>query len=711
MPESSAPLDPASFAQHAAFVRRLARRLESDEAAAEDLAQETWLAAVMRPQVAEGLRAWLASVLRNKSTERRRREGVRSPSPTSAADAAIDREPEVDTADLVERMELQQLAVRAVLELPEPYRDVLVRRFSRGEEVAEIAAHLGVPEDTVRTRLRRGLDRLRARLRTEMGGSSALLLVGLQKLTGTSAITANVAAPTAAALGASALPLTLALVMKKLLVACGLAAAAALLLWTLVADGRERDDRIAAMPEREAEQLAPVDQPELASPTIERTERLASVDEDEGAAEEPQQAEPAAESKMGEVVMRVEDAFGVPIAQAKLHAISWSSREEPQSSISWFGDEEDGYMGESGTDGVVTLRYRREYDWSDEGLRTLATVGFTVTHPDYRPHKQYRLDVSEGETVIVLERGSFLVVSGWLGSEDRVVTDVVPHMTFGANVGPDDWLPVRDGRPSCGRIPDGSHAIYLSHVDDEGRSWFSEVTPFSIDENEQKELSMELVPARLLRGALDEAVPRPIEKGEVELNLYVDTGHPGSEMLRTYRVEVAEDGTFELRDLPPGRGEMIGICSGWASRQVLAVSDDPNATEKRQHQHVEADAETFELLMEPTGTVELTLVDPTGSPVEGAFIQCSPNVHWAIGYANIFMGRNPVGRTNAEGVAVIEDLPGGAATPVSVNTNGRFRLPCRTPGDESTRSISFKVVSGETTEMRVQMDAPEQRDD
>ncbi|MEM9380225.1 MAG: RNA polymerase sigma factor [Planctomycetota bacterium] len=719
MSDSSAPLDPSAFAQHAAFVRRLARRLESDEAAAEDLAQETWLAAVMRPQAAEGLRAWLASVLRNKSTERRRREGIRAPGPTSAADATADREPEADTAELVERMELQQLAVRIVLDLPEPYRDVLVRRFSREEEVAEIAARLGIPEETVRTRLRRGLERVRARMRTEVGGSSALLLASLRELTGVPAA-AKTAAQVATA-GSFALPLTLTLLMKKLIVACAIAAVAAGVLWSLLADPRGRNDEVAAVLEQEPDELASIEEPDLAVPQSETTQRLASASEAEAAPEESPESEPAEDGKMGEVVLRIEDAYGAPISQAKLHATSWSAKEEPNASVSWMGGEARGYMGESGADGVVKLRYQREYDWSDVGLRTLATVGFTVTHPDYRPHEQHRLDVSEGETVIVLERGSFLIVSGWLGSPDRIVSDVTPHLTFGARVGPDDWLPIRDGRPSCSRIPEGSHAVYLSHVDGDGRTWFSAVEPFTIAKDEQKELALELVPSRVLRGALDAAVPRPVEDGEVELNLYVDTGSRGAEMLRTYRAEIAVDGTFELRDLPPGRGEMIGICRGWASKQVLApmpadlgepLASGAEAPEpRRQHQHVEADAETFELRMEPTGTVEVTLVDPSGAPVEGAFLQSSPNVHWEIGYAAIFMDRSPGAKTDAEGVAVLENLPAGASTPVQVNTNGRFRLPCRREGDEGSRDLSFRPRSGETIQERVQMEHLEERDD
>ena len=70
---SSSSLEAAEFLRHADFVRRLARRLAADEAAAEDLVQDTWLAALEHPPTqVRGVRAWLARVLRNQAALRRR---------------------------------------------------------------------------------------------------------------------------------------------------------------------------------------------------------------------------------------------------------------------------------------------------------------------------------------------------------------------------------------------------------------------------------------------------------------------------------------------------------------------------------------------------------------------------------------------------------------------------------------------------------------
>ena len=53
---------------------------------------------------------------------------------------------------------------QAVFGLPEKYRDVLTLFYFHQMDVAKTAASLGVPEGTVKARLSRGRDILRAKL-------------------------------------------------------------------------------------------------------------------------------------------------------------------------------------------------------------------------------------------------------------------------------------------------------------------------------------------------------------------------------------------------------------------------------------------------------------------------------------------------------------------------------------------------------------------
>jgi RNA polymerase sigma-70 factor (ECF subfamily) len=59
-----------------------------------------------------------------------------------------------------ESSELGGLVRRALAELPDPYREVVVLRHYEGLKFREIAEVLGLPEGTVKTRLTRALDQL-----------------------------------------------------------------------------------------------------------------------------------------------------------------------------------------------------------------------------------------------------------------------------------------------------------------------------------------------------------------------------------------------------------------------------------------------------------------------------------------------------------------------------------------------------------------------
>jgi len=189
------------------WIRSLARSLVGDRDAAEDVVQETLLAALRRrPAVRESLRPWLARVLRNQAALRlrRTRRAARDRAEQAASECP-------STAELVERAETHKRLVAAVIELNEPYRTVVLLRYYHGLAPAEIAARRGLPGATVRTQLRRGLERLRCRLDDENQGDRRAWMAALSPLAGLPS--ASTAAPLLAALAVA------------LVVAGGLAAA------------------------------------------------------------------------------------------------------------------------------------------------------------------------------------------------------------------------------------------------------------------------------------------------------------------------------------------------------------------------------------------------------------------------------------------------------------------------------------------------------
>ena len=155
-----------SLMEHGDLVRRLAPRLVRDPDVADDLVQETWLAAIERPpERSEAGVAWLRAVMRNIAVRLHRGDGRRHARERAAATG----EATESTFDVVERLALQHEVVQAVLALDEPYRTTLLLRYLDDLSPDDIARRMDVPRNTVRARLYRARRRIREQLDERCG--------------------------------------------------------------------------------------------------------------------------------------------------------------------------------------------------------------------------------------------------------------------------------------------------------------------------------------------------------------------------------------------------------------------------------------------------------------------------------------------------------------------------------------------------------------
>jgi RNA polymerase sigma factor (sigma-70 family) len=162
---------PQELLAHAAWLRRLAVSLVGAGGGAEDLVQDTWLAALRHPPGRTGpLRPWLSQVLRNFARMRHRADGVRRERRGEVERLELERPGPPSPEAMLGRLETERLLARLLAELAEPYRSTVLFRYSEGLTPSEIARHLGIPAATVRWRLKTGLDRLRAALDRESDG-------------------------------------------------------------------------------------------------------------------------------------------------------------------------------------------------------------------------------------------------------------------------------------------------------------------------------------------------------------------------------------------------------------------------------------------------------------------------------------------------------------------------------------------------------------
>jgi len=152
---------------HVEWARRLARRLVKDEHLAEDLVQDAYAAALVHPPLSAGsVRAWLRGVVRNLAVQSHRSQERRR----TRDELALRERTQAAADDLAGQAELQQQLVRAVLDLPERYRTVVLLRFFDGLPPREIAQRLCVPVATVQSQLNRALQKLREKLDPLHGG-------------------------------------------------------------------------------------------------------------------------------------------------------------------------------------------------------------------------------------------------------------------------------------------------------------------------------------------------------------------------------------------------------------------------------------------------------------------------------------------------------------------------------------------------------------
>lgn len=164
MASDASGFDAEVLLRHRGFVAALAARLLADVNDAEDVEQDAWLAALDHPPRRES-RSWLLRVVHNLARNRARGDRHRLARERGAART----EATPSTLDLLARLEMERRVVDAVREMAEPFRTVVLLRYYEDLAPREIAERLSIPIDTVHSRLKRGIERLRANLAERHG--------------------------------------------------------------------------------------------------------------------------------------------------------------------------------------------------------------------------------------------------------------------------------------------------------------------------------------------------------------------------------------------------------------------------------------------------------------------------------------------------------------------------------------------------------------
>lgn len=166
MPKPSSELPLNELLRYTEWIRPLAIQVLQDADLAEDVVQETYIAAwKSAPRDPHHLRRWLRVTARNFSLKRlQERHSRRGRECKVATEEALP-----GAGDVAARAEAHREVVEAVMRLREPYRSVVLLRFFENLPPRVISERLSIPNVQVRSHLKRGLDDLRLMLQKEYG--------------------------------------------------------------------------------------------------------------------------------------------------------------------------------------------------------------------------------------------------------------------------------------------------------------------------------------------------------------------------------------------------------------------------------------------------------------------------------------------------------------------------------------------------------------
>jgi RNA polymerase sigma-70 factor (ECF subfamily) len=420
---------------HSVWMRKLAVDLVRDSAKAEDLVQDTLVSWALRGDIeGEAVRPWLVRVMTNLA-----RSGWRSDDRREQRERLVARSEVEEAEDVTATLEIHDLLMGTVKGLDPDLRTVIVRHYFEGEALAEVARHAGLPESTVRNRLKRALGELKVKLDRECGERSNWVAIFV-------AFAKRTPAPAALPAGATAS-------MSMLWILGWIGAAAALLIGSSLAlwSWKERQPALATQAEMfaAASSSSTARAEESNAPSTSGTGNPADAGHRAALDPTTQSRPPDVLSAMLDA--RIVDPRGDPIAGAELSVIDRSDGEESRAAPE--------LRARSGNDGRVHLELRAtDLSRSAESARQPQgqwRIGIAVSAADRATHSDH-IELSAGRPTtlpdIVLAPGGSL--------DGRVATaDGSPLPVCWVDIVPVAAV-VREG----GRVQSVRHGEQVAHV-------------------------------------------------------------------------------------------------------------------------------------------------------------------------------------------------------------------------------------------------------
>lgn len=273
--------------------------------------------------------------------------------------------------------------------------------------------------------------------------------------------------------------------------------------------------------------------------------------------------------------------------------------------------------------GVAVIEYPGHVQYGPQVLTT-RLVTFEVMHAEF-VRKVVHFDLGPERAEVTLKAGCEVRFSA-VDPEGNPVDDF--GVAMAGPYQPNSWPKADSGGRRTRSINDGTWQTMLVKLQEDGPTLFSGVLPLRVRPQQRVQVrNVRLMPGAKVRGRLSGNVPRPVSGYVVATSVPKPSEDRWSDkdpsLCWQDWIEIDEDGTFEFESLPRGgQVQVIGICDGWISSTTVP---DARTFVMGQLFDVDDDEVGIELVMEPTGTVEVKVATEEGEPLTEGRVSSWPN--------------------------------------------------------------------------------------
>jgi beta-lactamase regulating signal transducer with metallopeptidase domain len=436
----------------------------------------------------------------------------------------------------------------------------------------------------------------------------------------------------------------------------------------------------------------------------------------------------AARQQMLELPVRVVDADGKPVANAKI--TPWALRSS-QGHGWWRDDDKRAGIGPkevvTGEDGTATVLYPCYRDLREQ-VRIIS-VSLFVDHPDFAYVNNLHIDVpleSKGFYEIKATRGVPVEIRPLIDGKPTTPDDVFLLWSDGRS-----WqkgaAPEKTANDTLRipAMPPGKNSVLAVKLDGDRATHFSKIVDFELVAGEPKTIDVPLRPSLQIQGILSDNVPRPVRRGRIKTSTLPPAG-AGNRVEWFSWTTIQPDGTFTIDGWPADEPmQLIALCDGYIATSgrapdVVKNPPDPKKDSFNRPQVFDPGKNgRITVAMSPLVRCVASAIDEDDKPVAGVTVLSWPNVGWWNLGSQVYCDSLVRGERLLREREYMKVVDNAFPTPFQGTTDEQGKVTLELPAGKEhlavrsdvyelpvflgDRDVRVKLVPGETTEATLRL--------